>query len=875
LSLLSDENGMANQVMGNAGLDSTDALKSCLERLCRKSPRQNPPPTEPAPSAALSSCITAAQAAQSKMGDAFLALDHLLLGLLADKAVLKELGNTGVTKASLEAAVTKARNNKKADSPSAESNYQALAKYGKNLCELALSGKLDPVIGRDEEIRRVIQVLARRTKNNPVLIGEPGVGKTAIAEGLAQRIVNGDVPESLKTELWSLDMGALVAGAKYRGEFEERLKAVLDEVEQANKPYRSGGVEASPGGIILFIDEIHTVLGAGKSDGAMDAANLLKPMLARGELRCIGATTLNEYRENIEKDAAFERRFQQCQVGEPSVPSTISILRGLKDRYETHHGVLIADAALVAAAQLSDRYIKGRFLPDKAIDLVDEACARTRVQLDSKPEEIDALERRKLQLEIERTALQKETDEASKQRLLAVEKAMANIDDELRPLQARYERERGGADELREAKAKREGLQQKAAMARRKGDLQLVADLEYGAIPELEQRIAQIELDCERRARDKQEAHMVEETVGEEAITEVVARWSGIPVKRLTQNDKAKLLGLKDQLAERVVGQHDAIKAVSDAVLRSQAGLARKDQPTGSFLFLGPTGVGKTELAKALAAELFDSEKQMVRLDMSEYMESHSVSRLIGAPPGYVGYNQGGQLTEVVRRKPYSVILLDEVEKAHPEVLNILLQVLDDGRLTDGQGRTVDFTHTVLILTSNVGARELMQGGEGAKQRAMDQVKASYRPELLNRLSGLVVFEPLGREQLERVVRQQVKHVEVRLEEKGIVLEVDDSAVGYILQESFDPQYGARPVKHWVESHVVTELARRIVEGTVPDKCTVRIKKARARDELEYSVELEHAAPASPSKRFKPERPLRTGYVRPAAGMRYSGAGAA
>merc|ERR1712159_512390 len=681
--------------------------------------------------------LTAAQAEQKKQGDTFLALDHLLMGLASDKAILKELANAGVTKAGLSAAVEKTRNNKKADSATAESNYQALAKYGKNLCEMAREGRLDPVIGRDDEIRRVIQVLARRTKNNPVLIGEPGVGKTAIAEGLAQRIVSGDVPDGLKTELWSLDMGALVAGAKYRGEFEERLKAVLDEVEVSNKGQREGGITAAAGGIILFIDEVHTVLGAGKSEGAMDAANLLKPMLARGELRCIGATTLNEYRENIEKDAAFERRFQQVQVGEPDVASTISILRGLKDRYETHHGVLIADAALVAAASLSDRYIKGRFLPDKAIDLMDEACARIRVQLDSKPEEIDKLERKKLQIEIERTALQKEADEASKKRLENIEREIASVDDQLRPLVARYQKERGGAEELREAKAKRENLQHKAMMARRRGDLQLVADLEYGAIPELEQRISEIEIECERRSQDKQEAHMVEETVGEDAITEVVARWSGIPVTKLSQNEKQKLLGLKEKLGDRVVGQLDAIKAVSDAVLRSQAGLARKEQPTGSFLFLRPTGVGKTELAKALACELFDSEKQMLRIDMSEYMESHSVARLIGAPPGYVGYDQGGQLTEVVRRKPYSVILLDEVEKAHPQVLNILLQIFDDGRLTDGQGRTVDFTNTILILTSNVGARELMAGGPHSKDLALATVKQTYRPELLNRLSAM------------------------------------------------------------------------------------------------------------------------------------------
>jgi len=606
-------------------------------------------------------------------------------------------------------------------------------------------------------------------------------------------------------------------------------------VKEANETAGEGQVRGQ--GIILFVDEIHTVLGAGKGDGAMDAANLLKPALARGELRCIGATTLGEYRQHIEKDSAFERRFQQVQVGEPSVPATVSILRGLKDRYEAHHGVVISDAALVAAATLSDRYIKARFLPDKAIDLLDEACSRTRVQLDSKPEVIDMLERRKLQLEIEQTALGKEKDKASKDRIGAIKKEMAEIEEQLKPLWARYEHERGAAHALQEAKAKREVLQQKTVAARRRGDLQSAADLEYGAIPDLDNRILELEEECERRAREKTE-HLIDEIVGEEAIAEVVARCTGIPVAKLSQNTREKLLGLQSRMAQRVVGQDTAVKAVADAVLRSRAGLARGEQPTGSFLFLGPTGVGKTELAKALSTELFDDEKQMVRIDMSEYMESHSVARLIGAPPGYVGHEQGGQLTEVVRRKPHSVVLMDEIEKAHPEVLNVLLQVMDDGRLTDGQGRTVDFTNTVIILTSNVGAHELMQGDAGCKERALEIARKTFRPELLNRLSAIVTFEKLGTSQLRVIVRQQVRHLEERLQEKDIKLVMEDSACDFILQEAYDPHYGARPVRRYIEGEIVTELSRMVIDGSLKDNSMVRIKKARSRDELEYDVEL-------------------------------------
>jgi len=825
---LFQQNGNISQTVVQMA-DSKEAVLKCLDRACSKVPKQSPAPPEPIAGSSLRALLTKAKSRADEKDEQFVALDHILFALAHDNATMRELQNAGITKDAMIKAVEKAKGTRRADSPNAEATYDALSKYGVNLCHRAADGKLDPCIGRDEEIRRVIQVLARRTKNNPVLIGEPGTGKTAIVEGLAQRIVSGDVPESLKAELWSLDMGALVAGAKYKGEFEERLKAVMDEVTEANS-------DGAKGGIILFIDEIHTVLGAGKGEGAMDAANLLKPALARGELRCIGATTLNEYRENIEKDPAFERRFQQCLVGEPSVSSTVSILRGLKDRYEAHHGVVISDAALVAAACLSDRYIRQRFLPDKAIDLVDEACARTRVQLDSKPEAIDALERRQLQLEVEHTALKKETDDASKKRLREVSKEIAEIKEELQPLLARYERERGGAKRLQEAKAKREVLLQKAVTARRKNDLQTVADLEYGAIPELEEQISALEIDMETKKQSRSEAHMVEEVVGEDVITEVVARWTGIPVTKLSESEKQKVLELEKILNERVVGQAQAIKSVSDAVLRSRAGLARQEQPQGAFMFLGPTGVGKTELAKALSAQLFDSEKALVRIDMSEYMESHSVSRLIGAPPGYVGHDQGGQLTEIVRRKPYSVVLFDEVEKAHPDVLNVLLQVLDDGRLTDGQGRTVDFTNTILILTSNVGAQELLSGSAHGKDLALAKVKKTYRPELLNRLSALVMFEGLGEPQLRLIVRQQLGQLQERLTEKGITLQVDDEACDCILHEAYDPAFGARPVRRYVEAEVTTALSKMILEGSLSNNSTVRIKRARGSDELEYEV---------------------------------------
>jgi ATP-dependent Clp protease ATP-binding subunit ClpB len=858
LVLFADDKALGTSVAKASGVDNMGALRSALQRLVNRYPQQDPP-GDPSAGSGLRSVLTQAQREQEKYGDSYLAVDHLLVGLANDKALMRELQNVGLTKNNMVSAVGKLKGGKKADSPTADDNYEALAKYGQNLCERAAQGKLDPVIGRDDEIRRVIQVLARRTKNNPVLVGEPGVGKTAIAEGLAQRIVNGDVPESLKAELWSLDMGALLAGAKYRGEFEERIKAVLDEVEKANEGIRSGSQQNSQGlptgGVILFIDEIHTVLGAGKTDGAMDAGNLLKPLLARGALRCVGATTLSEYRQYIEKDPAFERRFQQVQVGEPSVSSTISILRGLKERYETHHGVVISDSALVAAAQLSDRYIKGRFNPDKAIDLIDESCARTRVQLDSNPEAIDILERRKIQLEVELLSLKKEKDSASKKRRSTVEKELGNIKDELQPLKARYEKERSGANALQEAKAKREELVNKALTARRQGDLQKAADLEYGALPDLDAKIKDMEAELERKAQEgNQNDNLIAETVNEDDIQQLVGKWTGIPVSKLSLDDRQKLLDLQQRLEQRVVGQDEAIHAVSDAVLRSRAGLARKEQPSGSFLFLGPTGTGKTELAKALAAELFDDERTMVRIDMSEYMESHSVARLIGAPPGYVGHEQGGQLTEIIRRKPYSVVLLDEVEKAHPDVLNILLQVLDDGRLTDGQGRTIDFTNTIVIMTSNVGSADLMAGGEGAKERALMKVRQTYRPELLNRLGAIVVFNKLNDATLARIVRNQVREIEERLRDKEITLVVDDEACKIILDDSYDPEYGARPVRRYIETAMVTTLSRMVLAGELPNQSQVKIGADSRKRKLTYAVKQQ---PKQQSPSEQPADPKR------------------
>lgn len=814
LVLFTDAAGIGNQLCQRANADAQFVERALRKQLVRL-PTQDPAPDTITPTHSFLGVLRKAEEKKKKQGDAYIAIDHLISALMDDRDVVNCLKEAGLTKDAVETALQSLRSGKSVQSKTADANYEALNKYAINLTELCEQGKLDPVIGRDDEIRRVIQILSRRQKNNPVLIGPPGVGKTAIVEGLAQRIVRGDIPSNLKVKLFSLDIGALLAGAKYRGEFEERLKSLLQEIKE------------TPGGVILFIDELHLLLGAGKSEGSMDAANLLKPMLARGELRTIGATTLDEYRKYVEKDAAFERRFQQVYVGEPSLADTISILRGLKEKYEAHHGVRIADNALVVAAQLSKRYITSRFLPDKAIDLVDEACASTRVQLDSRPEVIDALERRRLQLEIEETALNKEKDQASMQRLQKVKEEIAHIQDELKPLKLRYENELGRLDELRKLNQKLEELKAKVQDGERRRDLALVADLRYYAIPEVEKKIKDIqESQSKASASIPEEDKMLSEVVSAEKIAEIVARWTGVPVQKLNQSQTEKLLHLADNLHKRVVGQDEAIEAVSSAVIRSKAGLSRENQPYGSFLFLGSTGCGKTELAKALAAELFDSDKNIVRIDMSEYMEQHSVARLIGAPPGYVGYEESGYLTEAIRRRPYNVVLFDEIEKAHPQVLNVLLQVLDEGRLTDAQGRTVDFSNVVVILTSNVGSEYLVNSEitEEVRNLVMSLVRKSFRPEFLNRLDDVVLFHPLSRDNLKQIVKIQLSNVQKRLkEQRDIEIIVDDAALEYIGNVAYDPVYGARPLRRFLERHVVTELSKMLIGGHVFDYSIVRI----------------------------------------------------
>ncbi|WP_320672162.1 ATP-dependent chaperone ClpB [Patulibacter defluvii] len=753
------------------------------------------------PSSELVAVLRGAEDQMRRLGDEYLSTEHVLLALAGhDSKAGDALRAVGATPEALEPAVTEVRGGHQVTDQNPEDKFQALERFGQDLTEAAAKGELDPVIGRDEEIRRVIQVLSRRRKNNPVLIGEPGVGKTAIVEGLAQRIVSGDVPESLRDRrVISLDIGAMIAGAKYRGEFEDRLKAVLKEVADAK------------GQIVLFIDELHTIVGAGASEGAVDAANLLKPMLARGELRAVGATTLDEYRKHIEKDAALERRFQPVLVEEPSVEDAIAILRGLKEKYEAHHGVRIQDAALIAAATLSQRHIADRQLPDKAIDLIDEAASRLKIEIDSKPTEIDEVDRQILQLEIERTSLEQESDDASKARLEALDRDLADLRERSAAMTAEWQREKEAVDQVREAQEQLEQKKVEAARAQREGDLQRAAELTYGEIPQLEARIGELEQQAETVSAG--ETRFLENEVTAEHIAEVVGRWTGIPVARLLEGEVEKLVHMEDRLHERVIGQEEAVAAVSAAIRRSRAGLGDPDRPIGSFLFLGPTGVGKTELARALAEFLFDSQDAMVRIDMSEYMEKHAVSRLVGAPPGYVGYDEGGQLTEAVRRRPYSVVLLDEVEKAHQDVFNILLQLLDDGRLTDGQGRTVDFTNTVLILTSNI------PGGRAGAE-------AHFRPEFINRLDDIIEFHSLDRRHLTKIVDIQVRRVVERAAERGVAVQLDDDALELLGNLGYDPTYGARPLKRTIQRHLTDRLALALLRGQVRDGETVQVGAA-------------------------------------------------
>jgi len=836
LALLSQEEGVVRPLLQKAGLNVT-ALITETERELDRLPRQEGG-AEPTLSRELTRAFDKAEKEAKSLGDAYISTEHLLLGLMEEKGTTARqlLGAQDVDVAALRAALAEVRGSHRVTDVSPESQYQALERFTRNLTDQARQGKLDPVIGRDEEVRRVMQVLSRRTKNNPVLIGEPGVGKTAIVEGLAQRIVNGDVPESLRNrQIVALDLGLLLAGAKYRGEFEERLKAVVKELT------------SDEGRFVVFIDELHTLVGAGAAEGAVDASNLLKPALARGELHVVGATTLDEYRKHVEKDAALERRFQPVLVGEPSVADTIAILRGLKEKYEVHHGIRITDNALVAAATLSDRYIGDRFLPDKAIDLVDEAASRLRMEIDSLPQEIDEVERRILQLEIERQALEKERDKAGVERRTAVEQELAQLRERSSAMKAQWQAEKLGIQQIRDRKQEVESLRTEMDQATRKGDLHRAAELQYGRIPELEREITE----QEKRLNEIQaKTRYLKEEVDAEDIAGVVAKWTGIPVSKMLESDRERLTHLETELGRRVVGQETAVEAVANAVRRSRAGLSDPNRPTGSFIFLGPTGVGKTETARALAEFLFDDERAMVRLDMSEYMEKHSVARMIGAPPGYVGYEEGGQLTEAVRRRPYSVVLFDEIEKAHPDVFNALLQILDDGRLTDSQGRVIDFRNTVIIMTSNIGSQLILEAGEQTadgwkmvEAQVRDQMRLHFRPEFLNRVDDIIVFRQLGREEIGQIVELQLARLRKQLEDRHLGLRIMPEAASLLADEGYDPVFGARPLKRVIQRRLQNPIALELLEGRYAEGDTIRVE--RNGQELRFVREV--ATPESAS----------------------------